>query len=81
MTADFDRIECPVLILAGELDPVAPAAAVRLADMLPGARVEVLPGIGHGVFRQAPGEAMTLVRAFLDQAAGGVGATGASQNT
>ena len=81
-TADFERIECPALILAGQFDPVAPAAAAeRLAGLLPGARVEVLPGIGHGVFRQAPGEAMTLVRAFLDQAAGGVGATGASQNT
>jgi pimeloyl-ACP methyl ester carboxylesterase len=84
VTVDFERIECPALVLAGEFDPVAPAAAaVRLADMLPGARGEVLPGIGHGVFRQAPGEAMTLVRNFLDQEAGGggVGATSASQNT
>ena len=82
VTTDFDRIECPVLILAGEFDPVAPAAAaVRLADMLPGARVEVLPGIGHGVFRQAPGEAMALVRSFLAQAAGKTGGVGASQKT
>jgi pimeloyl-ACP methyl ester carboxylesterase len=65
-TVDHELVTCPALVLGGEWDPVAPAAAaVRLADTLPGARAEILPGIGHGVFRQAPGAAFELVRGFL----------------
>jgi proline iminopeptidase len=59
---------CPTLVLAGEDDPVSPAAAARrLPAMLIGAatRVEVLEGVGHGVFRQAPQKAFDALRTFL----------------
>jgi proline iminopeptidase len=55
-------IVCPTLVLAGQDDPVLPAVgAQRLADSLTGAavRVEVLDGVGHGVFRQRQGEPLT----------------------
>jgi pimeloyl-ACP methyl ester carboxylesterase len=61
-------ITCPVLILAGEHDPVSPAAAAqRLAAGLTGADVtiETLAGVGHGTFRQATDRAFTHVRRFL----------------
>ncbi len=61
-------IVCPTLILAGADDPVSPAVgADRLAAWLTHAAVEthVLPGIGHGVFRQAPERSFALLRAFL----------------
>ena len=61
-------ITCPTLILAGADDPVCPAAgAGRLAAQLTNAEVDthVLPGVGHGVFRQATDEAFRLVRAWL----------------
>ena len=42
------RIKCPVLILHGAADPlVRPQAARRLADAIPGAHLEVIPGWGH----------------------------------
>ncbi|MHA6757826.1 alpha/beta fold hydrolase [Streptacidiphilus sp. PAMC 29251] len=66
--AQAASVVSPTLILAGEDDPVSPAAgARRLAAALTGAAVqlEILPGVGHGVFRQAPQEAFTLLRAFL----------------
>ena len=59
-------ITCPSLILAGEDDPVSPAVgAARLADALTGARAEILPAVGHGVFRQAPEVAFRHLRRFL----------------
>jgi proline iminopeptidase len=61
-------IVCPTLILAGHDDPVSPAVgARRLADSLTGAvvRVEILDGVGHGVFRQVPERAFDLLRRFL----------------
>ncbi|MEV6849476.1 alpha/beta hydrolase [Actinoplanes sp. NPDC051411] len=67
-------IACPTLVLAGHDDPISPAAgAQRLADSLTGAavRVEILDGVGHGVFRQAPERAFDLLRGFLQRIAAG----------
>jgi proline iminopeptidase len=61
-------VTCPTLILAGEDDPVSPAAAaIRLAEVLTSTttQVEVLAGVGHGVFRQAPQKAFDALRTFL----------------
>ena len=67
-------ITCPTLILAGADDPVSPAVgAERLAALLVNApaTAHVLPGIGHGVFRQDPERAFALLRAFLATSSGG----------
>ena len=61
-------VTCPTLILAGEHDPVVPAAApARLAAALANAPVtlQIFPGVGHGTFRQATEQAFTHVRRFL----------------
>jgi pimeloyl-ACP methyl ester carboxylesterase len=61
-------VTCPALILAGEDDPVSPAAAAeRLARSLTRATVtvEIITGVGHGTFRQAPERAFAHVRRFL----------------
>jgi proline iminopeptidase len=63
-------VTCPTLILAGEYDPVSPAAAARrLAALLTNADVtiETIAGVGHGTFRQATQQAFTHVRQFLSQ--------------
>ena len=42
------RIEAPTLILHGADDPLVPVAAAHdLAHHIPGARIEVVPGMGH----------------------------------
>jgi pimeloyl-ACP methyl ester carboxylesterase len=65
---DLDNVTCPVLILAGEDDPVSPAAAAqRVASSVQQAtvEVEVFAGVGHGVFRQASARAFARLRAFV----------------
>lgn len=65
---DLDKVTCPILILAGEDDPMSPAAAAqRVVSSVQQAAVEiqVFAGVGHGVFRQAPAEAFARLRAFV----------------
>ena len=63
---DLARITCPTLVLAGELDPITPVADLEdVAAGIPGARLEVLPDAGHGIFRDKPDEALALVRDFV----------------
>ena len=68
-TGYLPAIICPTLILAGEHDPVVPAAATRrLAAGLTHAPVtlKILTGIGHGTMRQATRLAFTHVRDFIN---------------
>jgi proline iminopeptidase len=61
-------ISSPTLILAGLDDPVSPTiAAHTLAESITNADVqlETFHGIGHGVFRQDPERAFTVLRGFL----------------
>lgn len=44
----FRRIACPVLVIHGEQDPILPVEnGHAIAAGIPGARIEVLPGVGH----------------------------------
>lgn len=66
--ARLAEITCPTLILAGEHDPVATASAARrLAAGLVNAetRLHVLPGAGHGAFREDPERSLAVLRTFL----------------
>jgi len=61
------QIICPTLVLAGEEDPLCPAGAARrlAAAITAPVTLDVVPGIGHGVFRQAPERAFGAARRFL----------------
>jgi pimeloyl-ACP methyl ester carboxylesterase len=64
---DPGRIRHNALVLAGECDQlVPPALAARLADLLPSARLETIPGAGHLASRQSPQLMGTLIKAFFD---------------
>jgi pimeloyl-ACP methyl ester carboxylesterase len=52
---DPERIEIPVIVLWGDRDRLCmPAGAAELAKLLPHARIEMLPGIGHTPQIEAP---------------------------
>ena len=65
-TADrLARIAAPTLVLAGELDAILPPHFGRfVADAIPGARFELLPGEAHQPFQERPEEFNARVDAF-----------------
>jgi 3-oxoadipate enol-lactonase len=67
--ANLPKIGVPVLCLAGEKDPNAPAAGVeRMAGKIPGARYVCLPGVGHLPNLEAPTAFDAAILDFLRQA-------------
>jgi pimeloyl-[acyl-carrier protein] methyl ester esterase len=61
---NLHSIELPTQVLHGETDQIIPVAAGRfLADKIPGATFESLPGVGHAPFFSRP---EVCVRHWLD---------------
>ena len=63
-------VQCPILVLAGEDDPVCPLPVVEeLASQLPAdtTRLVRLPGARHTIFRDRPDLAFPAVRNFVAQ--------------
>jgi pimeloyl-ACP methyl ester carboxylesterase len=62
----LERIVCPTLVLAGELDPITPVAGhEELAAAIAGAQLEVVPAAGHAPWRDRPAETLAVLRAFV----------------
>jgi proline iminopeptidase len=62
------RAQCPVLVIAGEHDPVCPVEDAReIAAALPAAcsRLVTFPNAGHGPYRDQPDETFALLRRFI----------------
>ncbi len=58
----------PVLLIAAELDDLGSVEGQRrLASMIRGSRLEILPGTGHLVHYEKPLEAAALISAFLKE--------------
>jgi 3-oxoadipate enol-lactonase len=59
-------ITCPALVIAGEIDPLVPAAATReLAAAIPGARYREVPGAAHSVLAEGGAALLAEVVEFL----------------
>src|SRR5215510_5461409 len=64
----LDRITCPVLVLAGEDDPICPASGSRaIADEIGPelCTLQVVPDCGHGVCQDQPEVGFAAIRAFI----------------
>lgn len=69
LSAQLPGIALPVLLLWGDADPISPVAVgERLADLLPNARLHVLPGGDHDLVHQRADEVAPLIAAHLGQA-------------
>jgi 3-oxoadipate enol-lactonase len=59
-------VEVPVLVMVGEHDaPAPPEVAAEMADAIPGARLEILPGAGHLSNLEAPEAFNRALESFL----------------
>ena len=70
--AEFDgskalsQIRCPTLVLTGDLDRlIRPENSRMLAQLIPGAKLVVIPGGGHRVLWEAVEECTDLIDGFL----------------
>ena len=62
----LDRVRCATLVLAGEADPIVPAANSRiLASRIPDARLEIVPGAGHFLLTDHPEWCARTIVGFL----------------
>ena len=65
--ADTERIACPILLVTGDEDAVAPPQAVRMmAERISGSRAEVLRGCGHWTPIEKPEECIRLLTRFYE---------------
>jgi pimeloyl-ACP methyl ester carboxylesterase len=72
MECDIASIRAPTLVIAGELDRVvSPSSSMQLADLIPGSRRALLPGVGHATVLQAPDSVATEIMNFLMPKGGG----------
>ena len=63
------RLEVPTLVIWGERDPALLVGLTRgLEEWIPDMRLEVLPGAGHWVPYERPGDVNRLIREFVDEA-------------
>lgn len=61
----FARIDCPVLVLRGESDPLAPMTwCQEIIDEIPGAELRVIPDHGHGTLISDSRPAARLIQDF-----------------
>jgi proline iminopeptidase len=63
--ARIAQLQVPTLVLHGEADPRPAWSAQHLAALLPNAREEILPGVGHLIWLDAPDRIGSLLRQFL----------------
>ena len=66
LTNRLSEIECPTLLLTGELDRLCPPSeAETMQARIPGAKLEILRGVGHFSAVEAPGEFADRILAFI----------------
>lgn len=62
---ELPRLSVPTLVLWGERDMAPPEAGRAVAAQIPGARFEVLEGVGHFPFLEDPERSARLISRFL----------------
>lgn len=68
MMPELGAIDCPAMVLAGELDPYCPPrASEMIADAIAGAELTVIPGAGHCMHIEAHKVTNDLILEFIER--------------
>lgn len=67
-TAELETVRVPTLVLVGSEDKqTPPGGSVIISRRIPDAELQIIPGYGHSLPREAPDEVVRLVTAFLQR--------------
>ena len=65
---DLPQIEVPTLVIVGEHDAISPAAEMTsIANRMPNAELQVIPGAGHMAPLETPAAVNAAIEAFLNR--------------
>lgn len=65
LTPRLSSIRCPVLVCAGERDPLGPGASVILKRRVPQAHLEIIADAGHWLQLEAVEKVLSLIDGFV----------------
>jgi len=68
VTGRLGELRLPVLFLNGEFDEARPETAARYQKLVPGSRLEVIPGAAHSLMGDQPALTVEVLRRFLASA-------------
>lgn len=63
--SELSRINCPVLVMAGDDDVVKHSHSVELYEALPLGQLAIVPGTSHGLVKEKPVVVTEIIRSFL----------------
>ena len=64
--SDIAKIQCPVLVLAGDDDVIKHDHTISLYEALPLGQLAIVPGTSHGVVKEKPALTMAIIMQFLE---------------
>ena len=65
LTPRLVEIRCPTLVMVGDKDPMGPGASVLIHRQLADAELQVIPGRGHWLQVECPGDVLAAIDRFL----------------
>ena len=65
-TNDLAKIQCPVLVMAGDDDVIAHPHTIELFESIPLGQLAIIPGTSHQLIKEKPAIAQLLMREFLE---------------
>ena len=63
--SDLARIQCPVLVMAGDDDVVRHEHTIDLFERIPLGQLAIVPGTSHGLVKEKPAIVQALIAEFL----------------
>ena len=64
--SDLAKIQCPVLVMAGDDDVIKHSHTVELYENIPLGQLAIVPGTSHKFIKEKPALAQLIIREFLE---------------